>query len=92
MIRALAVGCAVAHPVLVGLFIAGGSASVSLVPRGSQQVALPARSPIPRGSLASSALSPSPREKGTVKTAQNTGRWSSHQTFPSITSSSWGWV
>lgn len=47
VIKALAVGCAVARPVLGGLFIAGGTACRSLGQRGSQQVALPARSLLP---------------------------------------------
>lgn len=54
VIKALAAGCTVAHPVLGGLFIAGGGARRSLGLWGSQQVALPARSSLPRRSLDSS--------------------------------------
>lgn len=42
------------NPELSSLFIAGGTASRAPGLRGSQQVALPARSSLPCGSLASS--------------------------------------
>lgn len=71
------------NPVLSSLFIAGGTASRAPGLRGSQQVALPARSSLPCGSLVSSL------RNGQRKTAHNTGRWPSLlEALPDITPSS----
>lgn len=95
VMQALVAGCAVAHPVLGCLFIAGGTARRLLGLSGSQQVALPARSPGSQRRLASSAPSSSPSETDVVETAHNMGGGGrgrpSHLALPRLTPSPCPW-